>query len=141
MRWWLRLTQSCIYSLLIILSVSYTHLDVYKRQGDTLCAPEQVEPLPFVSITEPTVAMTFSVNDSPFAGKEGKYLTSRHLRARLYKELQTDVSLRVEDTDSADAFRAVSYTHLDVYKRQALLPEGGHALFVGIGVFGIGNIA
>ena len=73
--------------------------------GDTLCAPEQVEPLPFVSITEPTVAMTFSVNDSPFAGKEGKYLTSRHLRARLYKELQTDVSLRVEDTDSADAFR------------------------------------
>jgi len=73
--------------------------------GDTLCAPEQIEPLPFVNITEPTVAMTFSVNDSPFAGKEGKYLTSRHLRARLYKELQTDVSLRVEDTDSADAFR------------------------------------
>lgn len=73
--------------------------------GDTLCAADSVEPLPFVSITEPTVAMTFSVNDSPFAGKEGKYLTSRHLRARLYKELQTDVSLRVEDTDSADAFR------------------------------------
>lgn len=73
--------------------------------GDTICAPEQPEPLPFVSITEPTVAMTFSVNDSPFAGREGKYLTSRHLRARLYRELQTDVSLRVEDTDSADAFR------------------------------------
>ena len=73
--------------------------------GDTLCAADSVEPLPFVSITEPTVAMTFSVNDSPFAGKEGKYLTSRHLRARLYKELQTHVSLRVEDTDSADAFR------------------------------------
>lgn len=73
--------------------------------GDTICAPEQTEPLPFVSITEPTVAMTFSVNDSPFAGREGKYLTSRHLRARLYRELQTDVSLRVEDTDSADSFR------------------------------------
>lgn len=73
--------------------------------GDTICAPEQPEPLPFVSITEPTVAMTFSVNDSPFAGREGKYLTSRHLRARLYRELQTDVSLRVEDTDSADSFR------------------------------------
>ena len=73
--------------------------------GDTLCAPEAVEPLPFVKITEPTVVMTFSVNNSPFAGREGKYLTSRHLRARLYKELQTDVSLRVEDTDSADAFR------------------------------------
>lgn len=73
--------------------------------GDTLCAPDAVEPLPFVKITEPTVAMTFSVNNSPFAGREGKYLTSRHLRARLYKELQTDVSLRVEDTDSADSFR------------------------------------
>ncbi|MDD6203435.1 MAG: translational GTPase TypA [Firmicutes bacterium] len=73
--------------------------------GDTICAADAPEPLPFVKITEPTVAMTFSVNDSPFAGKEGKYLTSRHLRARLYRELQTDVSLRVEDTDSADAFR------------------------------------
>lgn len=73
--------------------------------GDTICASDTPEPLPFVKITEPTVAMTFSVNDSPFAGKEGKYLTSRHLRARLYRELQTDVSLRVEDTDSADSFR------------------------------------
>ena len=68
--------------------------------GDTVCAPEQVEALPFVSITEPTVTMTFSVNNSPFAGREGEYVTSRHLRARLMRELQTDVSLRVNETDS-----------------------------------------
>ena len=73
--------------------------------GDTICAPDAVEPLPFVKITEPTVVMTFSVNDSPFAGREGTYVTSRHLRARLMRELETDVSLRVEETDSPDAFR------------------------------------
>ena len=73
--------------------------------GDTICAPEQIEPLPFVKITEPTVVMTFSVNDSPFAGREGTYVTSRHLRARLMRELETDVSLRVEETESPDAFR------------------------------------
>ena len=73
--------------------------------GDTICAPDHVEPLPFVKITEPTVVMTFSVNDSPFAGREGTYVTSRHLRARLMRELETDVSLRVEETESPDAFR------------------------------------
>ena len=73
--------------------------------GDTICAPDALEPLPFVKITEPTVVMTFSVNDSPFAGREGTYVTSRHLRARLMRELETDVSLRVEETDSPDAFR------------------------------------
>lgn len=72
--------------------------------GDTVCAPTQVEGLPFVKISEPTVTMTFQVNDSPFAGREGDYVTSRHLRARLMKELQTDVSLRVNDTTSTDAF-------------------------------------
>ena len=72
--------------------------------GDTVCAPEKVEGLPFVKISEPTVTMTFSVNDSPFAGREGQYVTSRHLRARLMRELQTDVSLRVNDTQSTDAF-------------------------------------
>ena len=72
--------------------------------GDTVCAPEAPEPLPFVSISEPTVTMTFSVNNSPFAGREGDYVTSRHLRARLMKELQTDVSLRVKETESPDAF-------------------------------------
>ena len=73
--------------------------------GETLCAPERVEPLPFVKISEPTVEMTFSVNDSPFAGREGKYVTSRHLRERLFRELLKDVSLRVNETDTTDAFR------------------------------------
>ncbi|MBP3637634.1 MAG: translational GTPase TypA [Clostridia bacterium] len=72
--------------------------------GDTVCVPTCVEGLPFVKISEPTVTMTFCVNDSPFAGREGQYVTSRHLRARLMRELQTDVSLRVNDTDSTDAF-------------------------------------
>ncbi len=72
--------------------------------GDTVCAPERVEPLPFVAITEPTVTMTFSVNDSPFAGREGTYVTSRHLRARLYREIETDVSLRVKDGATPDCF-------------------------------------
>lgn len=73
--------------------------------GDTVCAFDCVEPVPFVKISEPTVEMIFSVNDSPFAGKEGKFVTTRHLRERLYRELLRDVSLRVEDTDSADAYR------------------------------------
>lgn len=73
--------------------------------GDTVCAPEKVEAVPFVKISEPTVEMTFSVNNSPFAGKEGKFVTSRHLRDRLYRELLKDVSLKVEDTDSAEAFK------------------------------------
>ena len=73
--------------------------------GDTVCAPDKVEAVPFVKISEPTVEMTFSVNDSPFAGKEGKFVTSRHLRERLYRELLKDVSLKVEDTDTAEAFK------------------------------------
>ncbi len=73
--------------------------------GDTVCSPEKVEAVPFVKISEPTVEMTFSVNNSPFAGKEGKFVTSRHLRDRLYRELLKDVSLKVEDTDSAEAFK------------------------------------
>ena len=72
--------------------------------GDTICAPERVEPLEFVKIAEPSVEMTFLVNDSPFAGKEGKYVTSRHLRDRLYKEAVKDLSLRVSDTQTSDAF-------------------------------------
>ncbi len=73
--------------------------------GDTVCASDCVEPVAFVKISDPTVEMIFSVNDSPFAGKEGKFVTTRHLRDRLYRELLRDVSLRVEDTDSTDAFR------------------------------------
>lgn len=73
--------------------------------GDTICPIDRPEPLPFVKISEPTLAMTFSVNNSPFAGREGKFVTSRQIRNRLYRELQTDVSLRVEDTDSTDSFK------------------------------------
>ena len=71
--------------------------------GRTICAPEQVEPLPFVKISDPTIEMTFSVNDSPFAGKEGKYVTSRNLRDRLQRELLKDVSLHVTE-QGTDAF-------------------------------------
>ena len=73
--------------------------------GDTICHIENPVAIPFVKISEPTLAMTFSVNNSPFAGREGEFVTSRQLRNRLYKELHTDVSLRVEDTDSTDAFK------------------------------------
>lgn len=73
--------------------------------GDTLCVPEFVEPIPFTKISEPTVEMTFSVNDSPFAGREGKFVTSRQLRERLFKETLKDVSLRVEETENTDSFR------------------------------------
>lgn len=73
--------------------------------GETICSPDCVEQLPFVAIDEPTVSMYFMVNNSPFAGKEGKFVTSRHLRARLFKEIETNVSMRVEETDSADTFK------------------------------------
>ena len=73
--------------------------------GDTICSPLKQEALPFVKIEEPTLSINFSVNDGPFAGQEGKYVTSRHLRERLYKELNTDVSLRVEDTDTTETFK------------------------------------
>lgn len=73
--------------------------------GDTICSPDHPDAIPFQKITEPTISMQFMVNDSPMAGKEGKYITSRHLRDRLYRELNTDVSLRVEDTESTDCFK------------------------------------
>ncbi len=73
--------------------------------GETACDPDTVEPLPFVKIDEPTLSMNFMVNNSPFAGKDGKYVTSRNLRDRLFKEVMTNVSLRVEETDSADTFQ------------------------------------
>ena len=73
--------------------------------GETACDVENIEPLPFVKIDEPTVSMMFMVNDSPFAGKEGKYVTSRNLRDRLFKEVETNVSMRVEETSSTDMFK------------------------------------
>ena len=73
--------------------------------GDTLCSPEKPEAIPFQKISEPTISMNFMVNDSPLAGQEGKFITSRHLRDRLFRELNTDVSLRVEETESADCFK------------------------------------
>ena len=73
--------------------------------GDTLCSPENPEAIPFQKISEPTISMNFLVNDSPLAGQEGKYITSRHLRDRLYRELNTDVSLRVEDTETTECFK------------------------------------
>ncbi len=72
--------------------------------GDTICDPSDASPLPFVNIDEPTISMTFSVNNSPFAGKEGKFVTSRHIRDRLFREMETNVSMRLEETDTTEAF-------------------------------------
>lgn len=88
-----------IGSIVAISGISDIHI------GDTLCAVDSPNPIPFQKISEPTIAMHFVVNDSPLAGQEGKYVTSRHLRDRLFRELNTDVSLRVEETDSTDAFK------------------------------------
>ena len=73
--------------------------------GETLCSPEKIEPLPFIEIDEPTVSMMFMVNNSPFAGKEGKFVTSRNIRDRLFKEIETNVAMKVEETESADMFK------------------------------------
>lgn len=73
--------------------------------GETICSPDHIEPLPFIRIDEPTVSMDFIVNDSPFAGREGSFVTSRNLRDRLFKEVETNVSMRVEETETTDAFR------------------------------------
>ncbi len=88
-----------IGSIVAISGISDIHI------GDTLCDPEHPEAIPFQKISEPTISMNFIVNDSPLAGQDGKYITSRHLRDRLFRELNTDVSLRVEETDSADCFK------------------------------------
>ncbi|MCR5602196.1 MAG: translational GTPase TypA [Lachnospiraceae bacterium] len=91
--------EATIGSIVAISGITDIHI------GDTICAVDAVEPIPFQKISEPTIAMNFMVNDSPLAGQEGKYVTSRHIRDRLFKELNTDVSLRVEETDSADCFK------------------------------------
>lgn len=91
--------EAGIGSIVAISGISDIHI------GDTLCATDNVVPISFQKISEPTIAMQFIVNDSPLAGQEGKYVTSRHLRDRLFKELNTDVSLRVEEMDSPDSFK------------------------------------
>ena len=91
--------EAGIGSIVAISGIADIHI------GDTLCSPENPDPIPFQKISEPTISMNFLVNDSPFAGQEGKFVTSRHLRERLMRELNTDVSLRVEDTDSTDCFK------------------------------------
>ena len=91
--------EAGIGSIVAVSGISELHI------GDTICSPENVVPIPFQKISEPTIAMQFMVNDSPLAGQEGKFVTSRHLRDRLFRELNTDVSLRVEETDSPDRFK------------------------------------
>ena len=91
--------EAGIGSIVAISGIADIHI------GDTICTPNTPESIPFQKISEPTIAMYFMVNDSPLAGQEGKYITSRHLRDRLFRELNTDVSLRVEETDSADCFK------------------------------------
>ena len=99
--------------------------------GDTVCSPELIEPVPFVKISEPTVEMTFSVNDSPFAGKEGKFVTTRHLRDRLFKEMLKDVSLRVEETDSADSYRVCGRGEMHLSILIETMRRGGYEFQVG----------
>ena len=91
--------EASIGAIVAVSGISDIHI------GDTICALDSIEPIPFQKISEPTIAMNFMVNDSPLAGQEGKFVTSRHLRERLFKELNTDVSLRVEETDSAECFK------------------------------------
>ena len=91
--------EAGIGSIVAISGIADIHI------GDTLCSPEKIEPIPFQKISEPTIAMHFMVNDSPLAGQEGKFVTSRHLRERLFRELNTDVSLRVEETEETDCFK------------------------------------
>ncbi|CCZ61866.1 translational GTPase TypA [Hungatella hathewayi] len=92
-------TEAGIGAIVAISGIADIHI------GDTLCSPDNPEAIPFQKISEPTIAMNFMVNDSPLAGQEGKFITSRHIRERLFRELNTDVSLRVEETDSPDCFK------------------------------------
>ena len=92
-------SEATVGSIVAISGIADIHI------GDTLCSPENPVAIPFQKISEPTISMDFLVNDSPLAGKEGKYITSRHLRDRLFRELNTDVSLRVEETESTERFK------------------------------------
>ncbi|MBO4890077.1 MAG: translational GTPase TypA [Lachnospiraceae bacterium] len=91
--------EASVGSIVAVSGIADIHI------GDTICDPENIVPIPFQKISEPTISMNFMVNDSPLAGQEGKFVTSRHIRERLFRELNTDVSLRVEETDSTDSFK------------------------------------
>ncbi|MCR5474305.1 MAG: translational GTPase TypA [Lachnospiraceae bacterium] len=91
--------EASVGSIVAVSGIADIHI------GDTICDPENIDPIPFQKISEPTISMNFMVNDSPLAGQEGKYVTSRHIRERLMRELNTDVSLRVEETESTDCFK------------------------------------
>ena len=95
----IEVSEATVGSIVAISGISDLHI------GDTLCSPDHVEAIPFQKISEPTISMHFVVNDSPMAGQEGKFVTSRHLRDRLFRELNTDVSLRVEETETTEAFK------------------------------------
>ena len=99
--------------------------------GNTLCSPAQVEPLPFVKINDPTVEMTFSVNDSPLAGREGKFVTSRQIRDRLQKELLKDVALKVEDSATTDSFRVMGRGEMHLSILIETMRREGYELQVG----------
>ncbi len=99
--------------------------------GNTLCVPSQVEPLPFLKINDPTVEMTFSVNDSPFAGREGKFVTSRQIRDRLQRELLKDVALRVEDSSTTDSFRVMGRGEMHLAILVETMRREGYELQVG----------
>ena len=92
-------TEAAVGSIVAISGIADIHI------GDTICSPENPVAIPFQKISEPTISMQFNVNDSPLAGLEGKYVTSRHLRDRLFRELNTDVSLRVEETDTTESYK------------------------------------
>ncbi|MEG1778372.1 MAG: translational GTPase TypA, partial [Angelakisella sp.] len=99
--------------------------------GDTICDPEHVEPVPFVKISEPTVEMTFSVNNGPFAGREGKFVTSRHLRERLHRELLKDVSLRVHDTETTESFKVAGRGEMHLSILVETMRREGYEFLVG----------
>ena len=99
--------------------------------GDTVCSPQDLTPVPFVKISEPTVEMTFSVNDGPFAGKEGKYVTTRHLHDRLFREMLKDVSLKVEKTDSADSFKVCGRGEMHLSILIETMRRDGYEFLVG----------
>ena len=117
--------EATIGSIVAISGIADIHI------GDTLCGGENPEAIPFQKISEPTIAMNFIVNDSPLAGQEGKYITSRHLRDRLYRELNTDVSLRVEDTETTEAFKVSGRGELHLSVLIENMRREGYELQVG----------